>query len=252
MSPATDPPVLRGLAEGLLTLLWPAACIGCETALGLEPRRLRPLSVLCPACLDEWLEREACHWKGGGAGLSGRALLVYGDRTRELLRAIKERGDRRLLARLAAAWARPPLAGAALAPVPSTALRRRQRGADPVLDLARCWSRNWGLPLIRPLRRRAGRAQKDLGAAERAGNLVQAFRLVGAVPANPPPLLLVDDVITTGATLEACASVLTGAGWPLAGGLSLFRTPLLGEGNPPSEDPQPPSIRGSAFDIRRA
>jgi ComF family protein len=103
------------------------------------------------------------------------------------------------------------LTGAAsIVPVPLHASRRRSRGFDQAADLAR----HLGLPVSRALRRvRATAVQASLPAAKRHANVRDAFavtrtarELSGAV------VVLVDDVCTTGATLDACAHALKEAG----------------------------------------
>lgn len=103
------------------------------------------------------------------------------------------------------------LAGAAfVVPVPLHHTRRRRRGFNQADDLAE----GLGLPVCRALRRvRATETQAGLAAARRHRNVRDAFsparhatRLAGAV------VVLVDDVSTTGATLDACARVLKEAG----------------------------------------
>ena len=103
------------------------------------------------------------------------------------------------------------LAGAdAAVPVPLHPSRRRERGFNQAADLAR----HLGLPVIHALRRvRATAAQAGLPAARRHGNVRGAF----APTRRPRPwtaatVVLVDDVSTTGATLEACARALKAAG----------------------------------------
>lgn len=95
-------------------------------------------------------------------------------------------------------------------PVPLHRSRRRQRGFNQAADLAR----RLGLPVVPALRRvRATTPQADLPAAQRHRNVRDAFamtrcgrRLAGAT------IVLIDDVSTTGATLDACARVLKAAG----------------------------------------
>lgn len=98
----------------------------------------------------------------------------------------------------------------ALVPVPLHRTRLGTRGYDQALELARPLARALEVPCRRLLvRERATTAQSALDAAERARNLRDAFRIRGAVPAH---VILVDDVMTTGATLRAAALALRRAG----------------------------------------
>jgi ComF family protein len=102
------------------------------------------------------------------------------------------------------------LAGAdAAVPVPLHRRRLRTRGFNQAAELAR----HLRLPLCHALRRvRATPSQTDLPAAERHANVRNAFALARRVDVRGKCLVLVDDVSTTGATLEACARVLRDAG----------------------------------------
>lgn len=101
----------------------------------------------------------------------------------------------------------------ALVPVPLHPARLRQRGYDQALEIARAFARGGGPPVrADALRRvRATAAQTRLDAGARRANLHGAFALrPGArLPAH---VALVDDVMTTGATLHECARVLLAAG----------------------------------------
>lgn len=101
----------------------------------------------------------------------------------------------------------------ALVPVPLHRGRLRQRGFDQALELARPLARALDLPLQAGLlhRCRATHAQSRLDADARARNLRGAFR-VDARAALPAHVALVDDVMTTGATLHAAAKALRAAG----------------------------------------
>jgi ComF family protein len=97
-------------------------------------------------------------------------------------------------------------------PVPLHRRRLRQRGFNQADDLAR----GLGRPIVRALRRsRPTRAQVELPAAERQSNVAGAFSLAhrrSASHITGSTVVLIDDVATTGATLEACAVVLRSAG----------------------------------------
>ena len=96
-----------------------------------------------------------------------------------------------------------------LVPVPLHRRRRRARGFNQAADLAQ----HLELPVVSVLsRRRATPSQTDLPAARRHANVRQAFALTRTADVRGLCIVLVDDVSTTGATLEACARVLVDAG----------------------------------------
>ncbi len=123
-------------------------------------------------------------------------------------------GARRPLATLAArcvcAAVPRPVRGDLLVPVPAAADRAAWRGHDGPADVARALAARWRLPVDDgALRRVHGRPQRGLGAAARRRNAASAFRADRAVRGQ---VILVDDVLTTGATARACASRLMAAG----------------------------------------
>ena len=101
----------------------------------------------------------------------------------------------------------------ALMPVPLHRSRLRQRGYDQALELAKALSRECRLPLCRDrlIRVRATQAQTELGADDRQRNVSEAFGLRGGGPL-PRHVALIDDVMTTGATVGECAQTLRAAG----------------------------------------
>lgn len=115
----------------------------------------------------------------------------------------------------------------ALQPVPMHMARRLDRGYNQAGLIAREISRLSHVPVIDCLRApRAHRSQAGLSAAERRANASGFFRLVSGADVAGRHIALVDDVITTGATLGDAAACLAGAG---AGGISIFAlaaTPL--------------------------
>ena len=114
------------------------------------------------------------------------------------------------------------LPGSVLLPVPLHKTRLRERGYNQSRLAAVAWSRILGLPVAdRWLERvRSTGTQTSLGTLDRRRNLSRAF---AAGPAFRPdvPVVLVDDVLTTGATLSSCAAVLLAAGAPSVRGLCL-------------------------------
>ncbi|MGZ6256628.1 MAG: ComF family protein [Candidatus Limnocylindria bacterium] len=110
-----------------------------------------------------------------------------------------------------------------LVPVPVHAARMRQRGYNQAALLARALGSELGLPVLEILeRRRATARQHGLGKAARLHNLRGAFA-TRAGAQTPPRLILVDDILTTSATLESCAQVLKTAGAKSVYGFAIAR-----------------------------
>jgi ComF family protein len=234
MSPPLRSTVLRAAADGLLAVLLAPCCAACR-----RPLESPTGGPVCPPCwsavvpitppicdscgdpLPSWrvtsVELSRCPRcrRGGRAVDRGRAFGVYDGRLRDILHALKYDGRRSLatpLGRLMASAGGDLLKSANLVvPVPLHRARERSRGFNQARDLAL----RLGAPIADVLRRtRATPSQTDLPAARRHANVRDAFvvqwrsrsRIAGRV------VVLVDDVSTTGATLEACARALKEAG----------------------------------------
>ena len=120
---------------------------------------------------------------------------------------------------IARRWLRVGAGGDVLVPVPVHSERARRRGYDQAELIARAAAAALGLPCAPILERtRATIAQFDLDRTTRASNVRGAFQLrarPGGSPGNPLTgrwIVLIDDVVTTGATLSACAEPLLAAG----------------------------------------
>lgn len=105
---------------------------------------------------------------------------------------------------------------AALVPVPLAAVKERARGFNQAAELARAVGRRWNVPVWEDVicRTRATPSQTRLTPGERKANVHRAFSLGEGADARVSGrhLILVDDVFTTGATLNACATVLFESG----------------------------------------
>lgn len=135
----------------------------------------------------------------------------------------RDRARLRALIRESLAWCslEPP---DCVVPVPLHRRRIAQRGFNPAVTLARELARTRGVPLAATALRRVRdtESQTGLGRAERRANVRAAFR---ARPGLPARVWLVDDVVTTGATLEECARALRRAGARQVVALCAARTP---------------------------
>jgi predicted amidophosphoribosyltransferase len=223
----------RALAE-LLAIVAPPSCASCREPLVAADR------LVCAACVRElpWLRGVRCprcalpsHRSGvcpaaGAAFAAAWSPLAYEGVARRLVQALKFGGALPLAEWMAAQMAANlPLAlrdaRAAVVPVPAHPGRRRRRGFDPARALATALARRLDLPPVRCLRRGGGARQVGAGRAQRR----DPGRLAVALRGRPPErVLLVDDVHTTGATLDACARALAAGGCEIVIAVSYART----------------------------
>ena len=213
---------------GLVDLLLPPACAGCG----------RFGHLVCDACLagfraattpdDRFVASDPGTIVGEALELAIAAFAHDGSLRRALQR-LKYGGSGRIAVPLAtaAAPALQALTGMCgqlpLVPVPVHAARERQRGYNQAALLADALATEARLPVRDILQRsRATLRQHGLGKAARLHNLRGAFSLRDGARV-PPQLILVDDILTTSATLEACAQVLRDAGAVSVYGFAIAR-----------------------------
>lgn len=226
---------LLARAASATHLLFPPRCAVCK-----EPGdRVHPL--FCPHCLEL-----VCHLRNlEGCGRCGAPIAEfqrtadgcthcvdepravaglarvgpYRDEITTLVRQYKYHG-RESLGPTLSAWLVEAVSAATWLPdvelvasVPTHWTRRVRRPFYPAEELARGLARAFALPLARPLRRvRAGRHQIGLSPSARYANVKGAFAMRRGATLDGESVLLVDDVRTTGATLNECAKVLKARG----------------------------------------
>lgn len=122
---------------------------------------------------------------------------------------------------------------AGIIPVPLSPSRLRDRGFNQCQILAENLAKLWGVPVLTDtlLRESATRSQTELTPGERLSNVAGAFSVPhSAVRAlHGEHVVLLDDVITTGATLRACAEALFGAGARTISYMTFGRAPSSGD-----------------------
>ena len=233
---------LRATTAALLDLLFPWSCAACERACG---------EALCEACRRRipWLPSTVCECCGiprepGACGpcrleppafARARAVAAYAPREGQpdplgiALRSLKYGGRRALAhplgALLAARQPFPPGEHDVIVPVPLHPARLRERGFNQALLLARPVASRLRLPLaLDALRRvRPTPPQASLDERTRRRNVRDAFDVKRPREIRDRRVLLVDDVVTSGATADACARALRAAGATRVDVLSLAR-----------------------------
>jgi ComF family protein len=224
------PSLLSAAWERTLDLVFPRRCVGCGAfgaflcpeCLAATPRAQPPR---CPGCWMPQAGRPAGNAElcercrvGRPAFTAARCPFVYAGAAREAVHALKYDGLSAIAGTMAEAMARsltewrPPVT--ALAPVPLAARRRRSRGYNQSELLARELSRLCGLPVSGGLLVRRKATTPQALAADEAARRANVEGVFAAGPKAGPAgaLLLVDDVMTSGATLDACARALVAAG----------------------------------------
>lgn len=182
----------------------------------------QPGAAVCPPCAASL---RAAPPLARPLGIDSCVALLHYDDARQLVTALKN-GDRRdVLGWLAARLAPEvdPLEGTVVTWAPTSDDRRRARGYDQAELLARALARRWRRPCQPLLGRGRGPAQAGQSAVARRHN--PTFSTLRRVPAH---VIVVDDVITTGATMEAAARSLRAAGATSLTAVAAARAPAPG------------------------
>jgi ComF family protein len=230
--------VVRGfqsLHGRVVDLLFPPRCVVCQrlgswlcAACQREMPRVMP--PVCARCGDPLPDHGMCaRCRSSPLRIDGiRSVYCFDGAAREAIHRLKYDGLAALAiplgAALADAWREQPCAADVVVPVPLHRRRQAERGFNQSALLAREFARRLALPLDETAlsRQRATRPQVDLGAEERKENVRGAFVATGRALSGKS-VLLIDDVCTTGATLEACAVAMYAGGARRVCALTLAR-----------------------------
>lgn len=232
--PLAIPQFLRRAGLALLDIVYPpfcAVCRGsaasgeavCEACLAKAPAMTPPFCQVCSTPFSGQIEgpftcatcrERAFHFTCAVAARRSR------ETARELIHQFKYQGclplQKPLGGWLAEALGDPRLQSPPcdrLVPVPLHPARRRERGFNQAHLLAQELSRRSGIPLLDGLRRiRHTASQTGFDRAARMENLRGAFQMRQHCDVRNLHLLLIDDVLTTGSTVDECARVLAHAG----------------------------------------
>lgn len=234
---------MKQLLAGLADAIFPARCLECSRLfhrLGTDAEEGHGVPLadhFCPSCRSQWtaVDSPLCtrcglvftsregpdHWCGRclnrpGAFTRARAVGIYAESLRTAIHALKFKGrttlagplGRLLLAAYRQYWSAGEID--IIAPVPLHRKRFRQRGFNQAYLLIRSWGLSGETVVVRDLlvRNRATAPQTGLDRRQRRINIKNAFAVNRSGESTGKRVLLVDDVLTTGETVEACAAVL--------------------------------------------
>lgn len=225
--------------QHLLDLIYPPQCGGCK----------KSGSILCSSCANQFIPTpsllckhcnnplasdgkcQCCRYhRHGLTGLHG--AYAYEDPLRTCIRSLKYQGNTRIAVPLglllAKAYQTSNIQADLIIPVPLHADRLRQRGYNQARLLAEVCAQAVSVPLNVSIlqRRRATQAQAQLRGHDRYSNVAGAFCCQSPIATKSLEnrrIVIIDDVSTTGATLEACAAPLLAAGASEVWGLVLAR-----------------------------
>ncbi|MDH3253673.1 MAG: ComF family protein [Acidobacteriota bacterium] len=236
----------------LLELLFPSHCVACHR-MATGSRREVGLCVSCrgrirpvprAACTQCAMPLHAAHLPRDGVCLRCLntpapfdrliAMWSYEPPVDSVLKALKfsARLDlaRPLAEKLASRLGEDAVCGDVVAPVPLHWRRRLARGYDQADELGRIVASRLGVRFARLLRRhRPTKAQSSLPKTRRTANLRSAFRLRKGVALRNQRVVLIDDIVTSGATISAAARCLDRAGARSVIAAVIARTPAPGE-----------------------
>ncbi len=223
---------MKRLTRGFLDLVFAPRCARCRRVLSAAGPALlcaacskevpAPAAPLCPGCGRSPVEGPTVFCRSCRGGYHRDGLLApaaFEGPQRDLVYALKYRADFRAgkhLGRLMAAMVAEeiPDVGTLLVPVPLHRRRLRDRGFNQASFLARCIARETGLPLAPAalVREVDTLPLTGLDRRERKRAVRGAIRVGARSRAQGRRLLIIDDVFTTGATVEECCRVLKGEG----------------------------------------
>lgn len=204
------------ILDTILAQIAPHSCKGCgllgSVLCGDCATMVQTLPSRCYKCMKTTVNFKTCSSCKPRSGIQSiYAWGNYSDALKSVIHALKYERAYQAAHNLADSIPLPTifLKNAAVVPVPTTPSRVRQRGYDQAVLLAKALGPRLQLPVVQLLHRTGSQHQVGATGTERRSQLSGVFKTSGSVPRN---VILIDDVLTTGATLEEAARTLKKAG----------------------------------------
>lgn len=243
--------VLKSIVESAADLLLPVCCAVCDRLIESNEKgivcghcwsRVREISYpQCSRC-GHSVDRYTCRWCENLPPFvrSARSYCWIGPGTgKQIVHSLKYDGWTRVADEMAERMSHVTVPTdvrverTALVPVPLSRERLRERGFNQSTALAEALAKRWSIPVWCDAieRRTSTKSQTQLTPGERLGNVAGAFSVPAATRSRlrGAHLVLIDDVVTTGATLRASASALFAAGARTISYMTFGRAPASGD-----------------------
>ena len=212
--------MFRSFLQGALELIFPDNCLLCRQFLNSRHQR-----QLCPQCLDSLslnptpFSRQAV--SGTYAFEAAWSVCLYNEPAQKLLHAFKYNSKTSLhktfvplMIDFIDRYHIPLQEFDLISPIPLHPVRLRERGYNQSALLSLALSKHYGVPHTENLliRQKNTHTQTELGAKQRWTNMEGAFRIKNPSDVTGRTIILIDDLFTTGATLQSAAETLKAAG----------------------------------------
>ena len=207
------------IMDSIIGLVAPHNCLGCGTEGRLLCSKcrlyLKPLHPACFRCSAPTMNYQTCPTCFEATGLqSAYRAALYNGPAKQLIWHLKFNGSQAAAREIAQQLTElyEATKDISIVPLPTATSRVRQRGYDQAVLLAKAYAKTTGAAYLPCLARTGQQHQRGASRQQRLRQLQKAYRLKYGYSVAGNRVILVDDVITTGASLQAAAQTLLAAG----------------------------------------
>ncbi len=187
-------------------------CSGCESE--LKPNKIKFCSICSYPLISETSKCLRCRNRDFNF-INNRALFNYSGKIKELIYQYKFSNYKAIsfyFAKLLSNILIQKYSNIIIVPVPGRKIVKKQKGWEHIDFICTILKKNYKLPVQNLLERKGKKAQKTLTREKRAENLRKSIRIKRNIRILPETVVLLDDIFTTGITINECAGILKEAG----------------------------------------